>query len=515
MIGKYQDDVLGQFIMPRLEIQKFEEDDPYRSSIIGLIEKKFVVGFCVFGGTIESLPIILNELQGIAKKSGSLPLLMSCDCEWGLPMRLHSGGTEFPHLMALEKMGDQNGIFQVGQAIGVEMSALGLHWNFAPVADINSNPKNPIINIRAFSGDPETVSESAISFYKGLESAGIIATAKHFPGHGDTHIDSHNALPFINKSFEEFEALELIPFRKLCNSGIPAVMTGHIASPKLAKQFGASPNEMNLPATISPSLTKHILREYIGYEGVIISDSLEMHGLLNIISDPAEIAKRVFNAGTDVLLMPTDPTKAYNGLKMAFDEGHISFEAIDSSFKRINNLRKKYVDTNLPKINVKWLEHEKIARSSARNSLTLTGSIRKPFAPSSVVIAARGLESEKKQIEILSNTIMSEFPEINVNLITNNTISNSEWGSNPLIVLLYRPRGALTGDKNTQSMHGIIAAIISDLDERKINPAGVLSLGDPYLADEFQNLNPPFILRTFSDSIPSIHAALKLLKENS
>src|SRR5436305_11118867 len=137
---------LGQLIMPRLEISKFETDAAYRNFITGLIEKKYAGGFCIFGGTLESIPIVLDELQTLAKKNELPPLLMSCDCEWGLPMRLASGGTEFPHLMALEKLNDQNGIRQIAKAIGDEMASLGLHWNFAPVADINSNPKNPIIN---------------------------------------------------------------------------------------------------------------------------------------------------------------------------------------------------------------------------------------------------------------------------------------------------------------------------------------------------------------------------------
>jgi len=136
-------------------------------------------------------------------------------------MRLNKGGTEFPHLMALGKMNDQNGIRQVAQAIGIEMSALGLHWNFAPVADINSNPKNPIINIRAFSGEPDVVAECANSFYEGLENASIIATAKHFPGHGDTAVDSHHDLPVIDRSPEEFEAVELFPFRHLAQKRDP------------------------------------------------------------------------------------------------------------------------------------------------------------------------------------------------------------------------------------------------------------------------------------------------------
>ncbi|MFI5264755.1 MAG: glycoside hydrolase family 3 protein, partial [Candidatus Kapaibacterium sp.] len=282
MVSENIGDKLGAIFMPRLEITKYEHEPPYRSFLNSLVERRMAGGFCIFGGTVESLPIILAELQELAKRSDLPDILISCDCEWGLPMRLLNGGTEFPHLMALEQMHDQNGIRQVAQAIGTEMSALGMHWNFAPVADINSNPKNPIINIRAFSGDPETVAECTQSFFEGLEIAGIIATAKHFPGHGDTRIDSHRDLPSIEKTADEFEKIELFPFIKLIANNIPSIMTGHIAAPKLAQSLGASADEGNLPATISPVLTRKLLREKMAFDGVIITDSLEMYGLQKV-----------------------------------------------------------------------------------------------------------------------------------------------------------------------------------------------------------------------------------------
>ena len=507
--------MLGQLIMPRLEIAKYESDVNYRSFINELIKKKMVVGFCIFGGTIESLPIILEELQTIAMKAGLQELLMSCDCEWGLPMRLHSGGTEFPHLMALEQMNDQKGIEQVAQAIGMEMSALGLHWNFAPVADINSNPKNPIINIRAFSGDPDKVAECAKSFYYGLENAGIIATAKHFPGHGDTHIDSHQDLPSIDKSAEEFESSELLPFKYLSQQGIPTIMTGHIAAPKLAGKFGAKASYKKLPATISSFLTKKLLREHIGFSGVIITDSLEMLGLQKIISDPGEIASRAFAAGADILLMPTDPVAAYNGLRSALEQKRISIQSIEESILRIKTLRNKYVANKLPKISVKWLDHQKIANNAARSSIALTGSIPKPFSPSSVIIIASGAEREKKQRDDLAHFFSSEFSGLKVVFLFGGSITSEiETGSKPLIITLHRPRGALTEESGSSSVREIIKEIIETLLAEDIHPIGVVALGDPYIADEFTITKPDFILKTYSDSNPSIQMGFELLKKN-
>lgn len=506
--------MLGQLIMPRLEITNYEADALYRSAIHNLIVQKMAGGFCVFGGTVESLPVILDELQVIAKKTGIPELFMSCDCEWGLPMRLHSGGTEFPHLMALERMGDQEGIRRVANAIAIEMSALGLHWNFAPVADINSNPDNPIINIRSFSGKASVVAECAESFFKGLDNAGIIATAKHFPGHGDTHIDSHRELPSIDKSAEAFDALELLPFKHLSEKGIPSIMTGHIAAPKLALSLGANEEEKDLPATISQYLTSILLRERICFEGVIITDSLEMYGLQKVVSDPKEIAIRAFSAGADILLMPSDPITAYYGLNEALHQNRISLRSVKESIARIDKLRNKYVIEKPAKIVVQWLDHQEISRSAARNSFDLTGAITKPLLPSSVLIIASGGNSEKRQRDDLNSFFLSEFSGIHVYLL-NGEASGKDivLGSKPLIITLSRPRGALTEDVNDVSVSRIVREIAHTMIRDKIHPAGVISFGDPYIAEEFARTGPNFILRTFSDSNPSLHVTFQFLKE--
>lgn len=517
MINKNRNipEMLGQLIMPRLEIGMYETDVNYRSFINDLIAKKMVVGFCVFGGSIDTLPVILEELQRISKKNLLPELFMSCDCEWGLPMRLHSGGTEFPHLMALEQMNDQKGIKKVARAIGTEMSALGLHWNFAPVADINSNPKNPIINIRSFSGDPNKVAESAQSFSMGLEDAGIISTAKHFPGHGDTHIDSHRDLPSIDKSAEEFDLLELIPFRYLSERGIPTMMTGHIAAPKLAESLGANEAEKILPATISSYLTRKLLRERIGFEGVIVTDSLEMYGLQKVINDPGEIAVRAFAAGADILLMPTDPVAAYNGLVSALAGDRISFQSIEESISRIDKLRSKYIVNKPVNIKVQWLDHKEIAREAARNSIALSGSVPKPFLPSSVIILATGSEKEKTQRDDLSHFFLSEFPGLNVHLLFNSSAAGEiDIGNKPLIITLHRPRGILTEENGRGSIHELAKEIIDTLCRKNIHPIGLISFGDPYITGEFSITKPDFTIKTFSDSNPSIQMVVQLLKNN-
>jgi beta-glucosidase-like glycosyl hydrolase len=435
---------------------------------------------------------------------------MSCDCEWGLPMRLHSGGTEFPHLMALEKMGDLKGITQVAKAIGDEMSSLGLHWNFAPVADINSNPNNPIINIRAFSGDPDTVAECAKHFYEGLENAGIIATAKHFPGHGDTNIDSHYDLPVIDKSFEEFDALELIPFKDLVMKGIPSIMTGHISAPKLARSLGAQGTSDHLPATISPFLTHKLLREEIGFEGVIITDSLEMYGLRKILSDPGEIALHAFTAGADILLMPTDPIAAFDALANAFAQGILSEGMINNRVERIDKLRSKYAVPKPLSASVQWQEHDAIASGAARRSITVEGQIPKPLRPSSVLIASGSVKA-KKQVEMITTFFTSHLNGIGIYMFDNMlSASDIDMGRSPLLIFLQRPHGVLTGEAGTESLSSRALVVMKEINT---HPLGVICFGDPYIADQFTNEKTDFLLRTYSDSIPSVRSTLQLLSD--
>lgn len=498
--------------MPRLEVNDFVENSEYRSFILSLVTNKMVGGFCIFGGTLESIPIVLKELQVLASHSQIPPLLFSCDCEWGLPMRLNAGGTEFPHLMALENMGDQDGIRKVGKAIGVEMSALGMHWNFAPVADINSNPKNPIINIRAFSGDPEIVAQCTESFYLGLEDAGIISCAKHFPGHGDTHQDSHDELPVIGKSAEEFFANELIPFQRLISKGIPTVMTGHIAAPQLAITLGADSNQAELPATISPFLTEKLLREELGFTGLIITDSLEMMGLQKVISDPVEIALRAFQAGADILLMPTNPVAVYSGLQKAIQDGLITEPMVTEKLDRIQHVRLKYLNSDPLAIVVDWDNHEELAQRSATQSLKVEGSIPSPLHPSSFIIFCSGVEREIKAREEIGKFINTYFPALQTYVITNpGEMNGDDYGANPICIVVHRPRGVLTGDKKLIGIYETVADFISTRLQQGGKLEGLIVFGDPNIAELISNLEPKFTINAFSDSLPSIKKGLSIL----
>ncbi|HZK76778.1 MAG TPA: glycoside hydrolase family 3 protein, partial [Candidatus Kapabacteria bacterium] len=297
--------LIGQLIMPRLDAQAFSEDKEYAERIELLVREARAGGFCVFGGTPEMVARATKKLQAIAIASEMPPLLFSCDCEFGLPMRLTGGGTEFPDAMAIAKTGEPKLARDVGSAIAREMRSIGLGWNFAPVADVNSNPANPIINTRAFGGDPKTVAIFAAEFMRGLQSEGVAAAGKHFPGHGDTAVDSHRELPVIEKNWQDFSATELPPFKALIEAGVLSIMTGHLAAPNLAEYLGASADDRNLPATLSRALTTSLLRERLGFDGVIVTDALEMHAITEHFG-PEEAAIRAFRAGADILLLPLD-----------------------------------------------------------------------------------------------------------------------------------------------------------------------------------------------------------------
>src|ERR1051325_579355 len=243
------DRTAGKHLMPRLNAADFTSDAQYRERMHTYVRELGVAGVCVFGGSEDDV----IETIGSLKAAPTDDLLFSADCEFGLPMRF-TCGTEFPDAMAIARTGEPELAQNVGEAIAKEMLALGLGWNFAPVADVNSNPDNPIINTRSFGDDQYVVSKYATEYMRGLQSQGVLATAKHFPGHGDTSVDSHRALPYLNGDLDRFEHLELAPFKALIDAGVESVMTGHLATPALIQELGGD-EATDLPSTLSHTIT--------------------------------------------------------------------------------------------------------------------------------------------------------------------------------------------------------------------------------------------------------------------
>ena len=266
--------------------------------------------------------VITNELQRRAK----IPLLVGADFESGTGMRLDEG-TSFPSAMAIAATGDPKLAYTAGKYTALEARAAGVQWIFAPDADVNNNPDNPIINVRSFGEDPRDVAAYVREFVRGVEENGALATAKHFPGHGDVGVDSHISLPVVPGDRQELEATELVPFRAAIDAGVSSIMPGHLSVPAL------EPNPQ-LPATLSHNILTGVLRDELKFRGLVITDALDMGGVTSLYS-PGEAAVRSVEAGADVLLMSPAPDAALAGLEDAVRSGRISEKRIDASVRRI------------------------------------------------------------------------------------------------------------------------------------------------------------------------------------
>jgi beta-glucosidase-like glycosyl hydrolase/CubicO group peptidase (beta-lactamase class C family) len=272
--------------------------------------------------------VLMNQLQAKAK----LPLLVGADFERGTAMRLDEG-TSFPTAMALAAAGNPRDAYTMGKVTALEARAVGIHWIYAPDADVNNNPGNPIINTRSFGEDPVRVAAFVREFVRGVEESGALATAKHFPGHGDTASDSHIDLPVIQANRDRLEHLELVPFRAAIAAGASSIMTGHLSVPALEP-------DPNTPATLSSRILTGLLRNELHFEGLVVTDAMDMGGI-TVRYAPGEAAVRAFVAGADALLMPPVPDAAFEGLQNAMKSGRISRERLDASVRRILHAKAK------------------------------------------------------------------------------------------------------------------------------------------------------------------------------
>jgi beta-N-acetylhexosaminidase len=266
--------------------------------------------------------ILTNELQKRAK----IPLIVGADFESGTRMRL-AEGTSIPSHMAIGATGDPKLAYEAGKVTALEARAAGVHWIFAPDVDVNNNPDNPIINVRSFGENPQSVAEYVSEFVRGIEENGALATAKHFPGHGNVTVDSHLSLPVVKGSRDELERTELAPFRAAIAAHVSSIMPGHLAVP-------AFEPDGNTPATLSRAILSGVLRREMKFHGLIITDALEMGGVASAYP-PGEIAVRAVDAGADVLLMPPHPKAAIAVLEDAVQSGRVPLRRIDESVRRI------------------------------------------------------------------------------------------------------------------------------------------------------------------------------------
>ena len=299
-----------------------KEGDARMKEVASLIEKNHLGGLIFSLGNIKDQAKYTNKFQSISK----VPLLIGMDAEWGIGMRLDDAFS-FPYNMTLGALNDDDLIYEVGKRIGIHAKRLGVHINFSPVTDINTNPNNPIIGSRSFGEDKFDVTYKSLSYLKGMQSVGIMGSAKHFPGHGDTATDSHKTLPIINFSEKRINDVELFPYRELIKNNLSSVMVAHMEIPSLEK-------EPKKPSTLSKNIITKLLKKKMKFKGLVITDAMDMKGVVDFNKDQSADVNALL-AGNDILLMPNDLDESTKSIRSALKSGLISEKRLEYSVKKI------------------------------------------------------------------------------------------------------------------------------------------------------------------------------------
>ncbi len=361
-------EMAGQLFMPAAFINESEEEIRRLES---LIRDCNIGGLCFFHSRASAAtnfegkkeipfnPDSLGTLKALIARyqaAAKYPLLIAMDAEWGLAMRVENA-PHYPYALALGALADHDPLlYETGLRMAADCREAGIHWNLAPVADCNTNPQNPVIGYRSFGSDPHSVASKAVLFFQGLRDGGLLSCAKHFPGHGDTDTDSHLALPVLRKSKQDLLAEELIPFRQLIEAGVPAIMTGHLSVPEL--------DPSGAPASLSPPLIQGLLREELGFEGAVITDALNMHGVSKREPVPGMTALRACQAGNDLLCFAEDIPQALDLIAEQIDDA-----TLKRHFGRVWALKEwVFGSKNAPSL--PRYSPEVLTRKLARNCLT-------------------------------------------------------------------------------------------------------------------------------------------------
>lgn len=319
---------IAQMMVLHMNMRFLNEESPKWKEITSLLETDGIGGIHIWFGDVGTSLTLLNEIQRRSK----VPVIVDADIEYGVQRRFPAG-TDLPPLMAITATGSTHYAYEAGRISALESRALGIHWNFSPVTDVNNNPNNPIINTRSFGEDPDEVGKYAVEFIRGLQDHGMLATAKHFPGHGDTDTDSHTSLATIPSDSARLWSLELKPFQIAINAGVDAVMVAHVHSPDL------QPNA-NLPATLSPFWVAGVLREKMGFDGVIVTDAMAMGGVTRNYSDSYALIHAI-NAGCDFILQNYNVKKSINIVENAIQKGIISEARINDAALKMLKMKEK------------------------------------------------------------------------------------------------------------------------------------------------------------------------------
>ncbi|HET9985110.1 MAG TPA: glycoside hydrolase family 3 N-terminal domain-containing protein [Longimicrobiales bacterium] len=488
---------VGQLIMPWVGGDYMAVGTPGYERLRDWVQNQGIGGVVVSIGAPLELAQKLNMLQRMAK----VPILVASDVEHGAGMRLEAGtaipygldlgsATKFPPLMAFGAAGDEKLAYELGRITARESRAAGIHVAFAPVVDVNNNPANPIINVRSFGADPQAVARLAAADVRGLQAGGLFATAKHFPGHGDTGVDSHLALPVLTVDRARADAVELVPFRAALKAGVTGVMSAHIAFPALTGD--------TVPATLNPQMLSGLLERDLGFKGMVYTDALDMGGIVTKYGN-ADAAVLALKAGADVLLMPPDIPVAIDAVVAAVGSGQLSEARIDQSVRKVlwykaqlGLDRQRTVDlAQIPYV-VGVPAHLAVAEQAAQKGLTV-GRDRDHLLPVDPARAKRVLsivysdDANPYEGRAFQAGLRERFPNLQTVLLNGATpqplLDSLLAAADSADVVFFSPFVRVLARKGDVAVEPGVAAFARKLIARR--PTVVTSFGSPYLLSEF------------------------------
>jgi beta-N-acetylhexosaminidase len=490
----------------------------------------------------KSEPYETAELLNRLQQDSKLPLLIAADFERGITMRL-VGGTVFPHAMAFGAAGKLDYAEAFGRITAQESRAIGVDWNFFPVADVNSNPANPIINTRSFGEDPQQVGDMVASYIKGAHEWGMLTTAKHFPGHGDTATDSHLGVAQVTGDMQRLQATELAPFRKAIDAGVDAVMVAHVTVPAL----DPDPNHV---ATTSPGIVTGLLQRRLGFKGIVITDALDMAGLTSLYrNDIGRAAVDAFKAGNDVLLIPADLDASVAAIIKAVRSGEISESRLNESVLKVLKVKAsldlqkaRLVDLDKISSAVGKPENLALGQEIADNGTTLvrdnnmvlplkkTGTVPSslPYqkieeTSNRVVVVIFSADVRTTSGRALEREIRKRVPDVTVfyvdpriaNAMSDNVLTAVN-GAQSVVSAVYmvptagKMRKASSGNiTNSVALESSSGELLQNILDHAAQKTVVIAAGNPYLAQDFPEVQN--YLCTFSDETVSEIGAVKAL----
>ncbi len=501
---------IAQMVISNSLGENYDEESAEYKRLKKLCTHTKVGGFIFFKGTSAGYSELSNKLQRFSET----PLLISADFERGTGMRV-TDGTLFPNNMAIGAANNPELAYKMGLIIASETRALGVHQNYAPVCDVNNNPNNPIINVRSFGEDPELVSKMSEAMIKGLQDGNVIATSKHFPGHGDTEIDSHNDLPVLNFSMDRLNKIELVPFKNAIEKNVMSVMIAHLSFPELE-------SKPNVPASLSENIVKGLLINQLGYKGLVVTDALNMKGITKYFST-SQVAVMCVNAGIDLILMPVNEEETVSAIENAVSNGTITEERINQSVEKILQAKEwlglnknKYVNEDEVSSKVNTAESNNLAQQIADASITLVRDdnnilpLKSKDEKTIVFNLCEGKDnvnyeyfsskikktnSNTEVIDIVSEISPGDFTEL----------SAESTAYNVIIIAIYAKVRYGTGNI---SINRTYVELLNTLDKFR-KKLIVISFGNPYLLNQFSNIRN--YICAYGDADVSINSAIKAI----